>query len=122
MQLTRHNSPEFILVKSVSEQTITIGENEHHRSLILLPDKLINDWEIKASAELTVDHANQLLEHRPELVILGTGRQLVFPCQEFSYALMRTGVGCEVMDTQAACRTYNILAGDGRHVLGAFII
>ena len=122
MELTLHTSGELLLVRSTTSRSITIGEIEYSSSLLLLPDALVGNWDIAASEQLTAEHATILLEHRPELVILGTGAQLVFPRQQFNFTLMRTGVGCEVMDTRAACRTYNVLADEGRRVLGAFII
>ena len=121
MELTLHTSQGLLLVRAVTQRYMTIGENDYSSSLILLPDAIQSDWGITASEQLTGEHASLLLKHRPELVILGTGTRLVFPRQEFNYTLMRNGVGCEVMDTRAACRTYNVLASDGRRVLGAFI-
>ena len=122
MELTLQTNQELLLVRSVSQGSITIGEVDYSSSLILLPDAIDRHWDITASEQLTVEHATALLKHGPEVVILGTGQQLVFPSQEFNYTLMRNGVGCEVMDTRAACRTYNILASEDRRVLGAFIL
>lgn len=121
MELTLHTSQELLLVRSVSQGSIGIGDSDYSNSLILLPDAMDSCWEISDSTQLTADHAAALLIHEPELVILGTGARLAFPRQEFNYTLMRNGVGCEVMDTRAACRTYNILASEDRRVLGAFI-
>jgi uncharacterized protein len=121
MELTLHTSQGLLLVRAATQRYLTIGESDYNSSLILLPDAIHSDWGISASEQLTGEHASLLLKHRPELVILGTGTKLVFPRQEFNYTLMRNGVGCEVMDTRAACRTYNVLASEGRRVLGAFI-
>ena len=122
MELNLHTSEELLLVRSVSQGSMRIGDSDYSSSLILLPDAMDCSWGITASKQLTAKHASSLLGHSPELVILGTGVRQVFPRQEFNYTLMRNGVGCEVMDTRAACRTYNVLASEGRRVLGAFII
>lgn len=122
INLTLHTSPDRVLVRSVGEHTITVAETTYDDSLILLPDGFRSNWEVTASEQLTSEHARALLEHQPELVILGTGSSLVFPSQAFNYTLLSQGIGCEVMDTRAACRTYNVLAGEGRKVLGAFIL
>jgi uncharacterized protein len=59
---------------------------------------------------------------RPELVLFGSGTRLRFPRPEWLQALVALGIGLETMDTAAACRTYNILAGEGRHVVAALLL
>jgi uncharacterized protein len=61
-------------------------------------------------------------EAKPEIVILGTGATQRFPAPELTRALAATGVGVEVMDSKAACRTYNILVTEGRKVIAAILI
>ncbi len=63
-----------------------------------------------------------MLELKPELVILGTGERQVFPAAAFMAGLLRKGIGVEVMDNAAAARTYDLLAGEGRRVVAAFIL
>ena len=63
-----------------------------------------------------------LVGHKPEVVLLGTGARLRFPPAAVLAPLTRAGIGVEVMDTAAACRTYNILAGDGRRVVAALLM
>jgi uncharacterized protein len=63
-----------------------------------------------------------LAELRPEVVILGTGVKLRFPPPSLTRALVEANIGLEVMDTGAACRTYNILMGDGRRVVAALLM
>ena len=85
-------------------------------SVIITPDTVIEDWEPTEPAQLTPGHMQQMLEFQPEIVILGTGRRLRFPAAEITLICHQAGVGIEVMDTGAACRTYNILAAEGRRV------
>ena len=59
--------------------------------------------------------------HNPEIVLLGTGRRLRFPPAALTRSLAAARVGLEVMDTPAACRTYNILTGERRRVLAALL-
>ena len=70
---------------------------------------------------LTASHFEQLAEMKPELVIFGSGAKLRFPSPAHQRALMEARIGLETMDTLAACRTYNILAGEGRHVLALLL-
>ncbi len=68
------------------------------------------------------DLSGPLAELKPEVVLLGTGTRLRFPHPRLTRALTDAGIGVEVMDTPAACRTFNILAAEGRKVLAAVIL
>jgi len=91
-------------------------------SVIITPEVLFEDWQPKVPAELAVLHMQQVLEFQPEIVILGTGRSLRFPAAEVIQVCHHAGVGFEAMDTGAACRTYNILAAEGRRVAAALLM
>ena len=80
------------------------------------------DWNCKRFDELTAEHFARLAETQPELVIFGSGTRLRFVPPAFMRALMERRIGVETMDTLAACRTYNILAGEGRQVIAALLI
>jgi uncharacterized protein len=80
------------------------------------------DWECLRFEDLTEEHFTQLAATQPELVIFGSGTRLRFAPPVFMRALMQQRIGIETMDTLAACRTYNILAGEGRHVIAALLI
>ena len=75
------------------------------------------DWPGISFGQLNADHFEQLSQFKPELVVFGSGSKLRFPAPALQRALMEARIGLETMDTLAACRTYNILAGEGRHVL-----
>ena len=80
------------------------------------------DWNCARFEDLTAEHFAQLAQTQPELVIFGSGTRLRFPPPALLRALMEKRIGLETMDTLAACRTYNILAGEGRQVLAALLI
>lgn len=79
-------------------------------------------WNCTRFEQLTAEHFSLLAELKPELVIFGSGSRLRFPPPAFLRHLMAQRTGLETMDTLAACRTYNILAGEGRHVIAALMI
>jgi len=91
------------------------------RSFVVAPDRLIRDWPPRQLEELEAAHLTQLVELEPEMVLLGVGDRLRFPHPELLRPLLERGIGVEVMDTAAACRTYNLLKGDGRRVVAAMI-
>ena len=80
------------------------------------------DWHCMRFEDLNEDHFNQLIASTPELVIFGSGIRLRFVAPALLRALMQHRIGVETMDTLAACRTYNILAGEGRRVIAALLI
>jgi uncharacterized protein len=79
-------------------------------------------WDCVRFEDLAPAHFALLADMKPELVIFGSGRRLRFPPPAFLRGLMAQRIGIETMDTLAACRTYNILAGEGRHVVTALLI
>ena len=79
-------------------------------------------WDCQHFEQLTAEHFGVLADMKPELVIFGSGTRLRFPPPAFLRSLMEQRIGLETMDTLAACRTYNILAGEGRHVVAALLI
>ena len=80
------------------------------------------NWNCEDFDQLTEAHFALLIKTQPELVLFGSGSRLRFPPPEFTQALMQHRIGMETMDTLAACRTYNILAGEGRSVIAALLI
>ena len=80
------------------------------------------DWNCASFEDLTEEHFTQLATTRPELVIFGSGSRIRFVPPGFLRGLMQQRIGIETMDTLAACRTYNVLAGEGRRVIAALLI
>lgn len=91
-------------------------------SFLLTPTRRVRDWAPECFEQLTRAHIEPILALEPELVLLGTGTSLRFPHPAFGVPLMERGIGMEVMDTAAACRTYNILMAEGRKVLIAALM
>jgi uncharacterized protein len=73
------------------------------------------------AADLAAEHAAHILEFEPELVLIGTGQRQVFPEAAFGAQFLRSGIGFEVMNTGAACRTFNVLVSEQRRVVALLI-
>jgi uncharacterized protein len=101
---------------------VAVNGVRYESSLVVLPDKLVDHWDVASVDTLTQDSIAQLAELKPELVLLGTGESLHFPNSKLLTVLLSAGIGTEIMDTYAACRTYNILAQEGRNVAAALVI
>ena len=101
---------------------VEVNRNRHGASLVVSGDRLVTDWPLTAVDQLTADHLAAILEMKPEIVLLGTGGKFVFPEPARLAPLHKARIGVEVMDTPAACRTYNILLAEGRNVVAALIL
>ncbi|HYS51346.1 MAG TPA: Mth938-like domain-containing protein [Burkholderiales bacterium] len=101
---------------------VMVNRQRFERSLVVLPDRILLDWPPNRFDDLAPEHLAELAGLDREIILLGTGAQLRFPRPEIIQPLMRSGVGVEVMDMQAACRTYNILLAEDRRVAAALLI
>ena len=97
---------------------VVINQARHEGPLLVMGDT-VRPWEAIAFEALAADHFAHLLSWQPEIVLLGTGATLQFPRRPLVAPLAAAGGGLEVMDTRAACRTFNVLAAEGRRVLAA---
>ena len=98
---------------------IEINGARHSGNLILLP-ALVQPWPVAGFEMLRAEDFDQVLGQKPEVILLGTGARHRLVPPRLTASLARAGIALESMDTQAACRTYNILVSDGRQVAGAF--
>lgn len=80
------------------------------------------DWECARFEDLQPQHFEQLATMGPELVLFGSGERIRFPQAQWLQSLYTRRIGVETMDTQAACRTYNFLASEGRRVVAALLL
>lgn len=109
------------LVTGYGSDHVLINGMRHSSSLVILPDEVISDWAGTWSS-LAAQDFNVVLMRAPEIVLLGTGQRQRFPSPALYKALIAARIGVEVMDTPAACRTYNILAGEGRRVAAVLLL
>ena len=110
------------LIRAYAAGSITINQEVYTSSLILTPQRIIADWPPVRFADLTAPDFEAIAVLRPEVVVLGTGLRLQFPAPGIIRSLVEAKIGLEVMDTGAACRTYNILMSDGRRVAAALLM
>lgn len=101
---------------------VLVNQQRHERTLVVLPDRLLTDWPPSSFEALTADHVAALLPLGAEIILLGTGGQLRFPRAEIMAPLIRARVGYEIMDVQAACRTFNVLVSEERKVAAALLL
>ena len=122
MKLHAERSDDVQVVTGYGPGWVAIDKQEHRTSLLLSSQGLLQDWNCPNFAALTPAHFEALAAHDVELVLFGSGRQLRFVPPAWLRPLMEKRIGLETMDSQAACRTYNVLAMEGRKVLAALVL
>ena len=117
--------PDIISVQSVSGYGPgwigVSGERITHSVIVGSGGERLS-WACNCFEELGAEHFAQLAEMNAELVIFGSGKRLRFPQASWIKPLIDKQTGIETMDTEAACRTYNILAAEGRRVVAALLL
>jgi uncharacterized protein len=101
---------------------VEINQTPYSHAVLISSDGAISQWPVLSFEGLEPSHFDQMVELKPELILIGTGNKQRFPRPELLKTLIFAKVGFEIMDSQAACRTYNILVGEGRQVLLALIV
>jgi uncharacterized protein len=101
---------------------ITIDGVEINRSILIGAKGENDSWPCQTTDEIQPAHFEQICQYQPELVLFGSGLSQRFINPRLYQCLIERGIGVETMDTLAACRTYNVLAGEGRHVMAALIL
>lgn len=122
MKFAEDDPGEGYFITAYDEKSIQINGRDFDSSLVVAPDALDTHWPPTSIDTLQSEHFRHIIEFKPELVLLGTGLKLTFPAIETYAELIKLGTGVEVMDTGAACRTYNILMGEGRRVIAGLIL
>ena len=101
---------------------VTVNGVRYTKSVLVTPQRIIDDWPATDFDSLCDVHFEQFLGLKPDLIVLGTGAVLRFPRPQLSSCLHAARIGLEVMDNAAACRTYNILCAEGRNVIAAILL
>ena len=101
---------------------LKVEQQSYHSSILVQTDKQVDIWAPRDLTQLTPADLQPLIALKPVLVLLGTGEKLTFPPLELLNSLYAAQIGVEVMDTAAACRTYNVLMAEGRDVLAALLL
>ena len=101
---------------------IVVGGQKIGHSVLLDESGNLDPWDCARFEDLHSHHFALLAARQPEVVLFGSGARLRFPRPPWVRPLVEAGIGIETMDTIAACRTFNILAGEGRRVIAALLL
>jgi uncharacterized protein len=122
MRFTQESSSGINVIRGYGAGELRVNENAYRGAVILSASTVIAEPNIQNLEELVALSASRILALEPEVVLLGTGARQIFPAASFSAQFLRAGIGFEAMDTGAACRTYNVLAGEQRRVVAMLLL
>ncbi|MEN4903129.1 Mth938-like domain-containing protein [Luteimonas sp. TWI662] len=122
MQLSLE-TPDFdYVLRGADGTSARVNDRLLTRSFIVAPRALVEDWPATSVRTLDLDALAPVLALEPEVILLGTGATQAFPPAATMAACLSRGVGLEAMTNAAAARTFNVLAGEGRRVVAAFVL
>lgn len=122
MQFTREDANEAHAIVACAEGEVRLRDRAYTSSLIVTRSAILDRWQPAAAEALTIADFNELLELKPEVVLLGTGRRQRIPPPALYAEFAARRIGLEVMDNRAACRTFNLLLSEYRNVALALIL
>jgi uncharacterized protein len=122
MRFTQDSTSGINVIRSYASGELRVNETAYRGAIILSASTLIDMANIQNLDDLLKVEAARVLALEPELILLGTGARQVFPPPAFGAQFMRAGIGFEVMDTSAACRTFNVLVGEQRRAAAILLI
>ena len=121
MKFQREATSEFAITGYTAD-SVSVAGVEYRQSLRVSHQAAAARWPVKSFAEISSATIAEATLVQPEIVIIGTGKKLRFPPPAALAPLRDARIGFEVMDTAAACRTYNVLLGEGRQVAALLLI
>ena len=120
MKLHASGPAAYNTITAYDESYVQVNSQRYQSSLIVMAEKVL-DWPVEGFAGLSQESFSLLKDEKPEIVLLGTGPKQRFPHPRLTAPLAQAGIGVEVMDLKAACRTYNILVAEERRVALALL-
>ena len=121
MKLHLANMAGLNVFTAYGDDYVAVNHEKHLKNLIVLPESIVPEWSTATVETLAAEDMQKLLELGTEIILLGTGSRLRFPAGPLMRPFASAGIGLEIMDLRAACRTYNILAAEGRKVAAALL-
>ena len=122
MPLTEDNITSRYSISAYSPDGIVVNNQNYRQSLVLSAQTINSPWPVRSISELDETSLQIVLDMNPEVVLLGTGERQQFPEARIFALLGQAGIGLEVMNNGALCRTFNILVAEDRAVVAAIML
>ena len=108
-------------IRSVSEKGVCVNKDFFNRPFIISGQRIVPEWDVTCVDDINEETLQAVFRLEPEVILIGTGNTQVFLPPAIQAHFFRRNIGFEVMTTDAACRTFNVLATEGRHVVAALL-
>ncbi|MEP6548641.1 MAG: MTH938/NDUFAF3 family protein [Gammaproteobacteria bacterium] len=122
MRFTQDSTSAGHLIRAYATGELRINNETYRETVIVSATVVLRLPEIHNMNDLAGLDPKRILALEPELVLLGTGPQQIFPAASFRSQFLTAGIGVEVMDTGAACRTFNVLVAEQRRVVALLMV
>lgn len=122
MELVQERPDFEYVLRGADGGRVLVNEHALTSSCIVAPHDLVTDWPVTTVAALDDAALAALFDLQPDVILLGTGERQAFPPARVMAAVLQRGIGLEPMANAACARTYNVLAGEGRKVVAAFVL
>jgi uncharacterized protein len=122
MRFTQDSTSATNLVRAYGSGELRVNDNVYRSTIIVSASAVQAAPDIRSMEDLAALDPSRILSQGPELVLLGTGPRQIFPAASFRAQFLSAGIGFEVMDTGAACRTFNVLVAEQRPVVALLML
>jgi uncharacterized protein len=122
MRFTQDSTSTTLLIRAYTAGELRVNDDKYRETVILTATAVLRLPEIRNMEDLASLDPSRILALDPELVLLGTGPRQIFPAGSFRAQFLSAGIGLEVMDTAAACRTFNVLVAEQRRVVALLMV
>ena len=121
MDLNLEIPRDHFFIRSIGAEGIRINDDYYNGSIILSAKLLEPDWNVASIDDVREENLQIIFDMQPEVVLIGCGKQQKFLPPETQMLFLSRNIGIEVMITDAACYTFNVLVAEGRHVVAALL-
>lgn len=108
-------------IRSVGERGIRVSEDYYQGAFIISGQRIVPEWKVESVEDINAASLEVIFDLKPEVALIGTGKSQVFLPPAIQTHFFRRNCGFEVMTTDAACRTFNVLIAEGRQVVAALL-
>lgn len=121
MEFTLEVPQNQFFIRSVSAAGIRVDQEVFVSPFIISGQRIVPRWEVESVEDINEDSLQAIFDLEPEVILIGTGDNQIFLPPATQVHFFRRNFGFEVMTTDAACRTFNVLVAEGRHVVAALL-
>lgn len=115
-------SPSVNKIIAYSDDWFELGDRIVKKNIVISKNRVNEDFLTKNYQDFALQHLKKLISWQPEIILIGSGKTLSFPNKEWGNYVNKSNIGFEIMDTGAACRSYNLLIDEGRNVIACLFL